>query len=211
MWGHATINCSRDPRCMKCAGDHQTKQCSKSGNIVAKCANCDGPHRSNYYECPTYIRRVQQIQERKAHPKQKTGQPQYINAPLPKESASKTPDKTEEINNREQTRPSRGRIDASEEANSQRRGPREDPRHPRFPIHSNAGGLQWAKEYSPNLTKRSKWTDDNEQIKEGDIVIIVDDKAARNSWTMGKIEKLFTGPDGRVRVADVKMRTSTYP
>ncbi|KAG5876465.1 hypothetical protein JTB14_010154 [Gonioctena quinquepunctata] len=69
---------------------------------------------------------------------------------------------------------------------------------------------RWAKEYLPKLTKRSKSTDDNEPIKEGDIVIIVDDKAARNSWTMGKIEKLFPGPDGRVRVADVKTRTSTY-
>ncbi|KAG5861557.1 hypothetical protein JTB14_020730 [Gonioctena quinquepunctata] len=103
-------------------GDHHTKQCSESGNIVAKCANCDGPHISNYYECPTYIRRVQQIQERKAHLEQKTGKPQYIDD---QKYQPGRPQIGRQNNNREQTRPSRGRIDASEDANSQIRGPRE--------------------------------------------------------------------------------------
>ncbi|KAG5864267.1 hypothetical protein JTB14_012548 [Gonioctena quinquepunctata] len=45
--------------------------------------------------------------------------------PLPTKPAWNLNEKTEETNIREQTRPSRGRTDAREAANSQKRGPRE--------------------------------------------------------------------------------------
>ncbi|CAH1114774.1 unnamed protein product [Psylliodes chrysocephalus] len=33
-WGHATSNCGRPPKCLKCAGDHLTNTCVKTRDTV---------------------------------------------------------------------------------------------------------------------------------------------------------------------------------
>ncbi|GJQ76352.1 hypothetical protein Trydic_g2073 [Trypoxylus dichotomus] len=38
--------------CVKCAGPHQTAECSKPREAPAKCALCQGPHTANYGGCP---------------------------------------------------------------------------------------------------------------------------------------------------------------
>ncbi|KAG5879026.1 hypothetical protein JTB14_009664 [Gonioctena quinquepunctata] len=60
------------------------------------------------------------LDEKKAHPKQKSTKPRYVDAPPPVNSAWKGENKI-----REQTRPTQGRLEAREEANFERRGPRE--------------------------------------------------------------------------------------
>lgn len=42
VWGHATTNCVRQPRCLKCAENHLTRTCQKPMTEKAKCANCKG-------------------------------------------------------------------------------------------------------------------------------------------------------------------------
>ena len=44
-----------------------------------------------------------------------------------------------------------------------------------------------------------------EQLKEGDIVIVKNDKTNRNFWRLGKIEELISDDDGMVRAAKVRV------
>lgn len=45
------------PRCVKCAGDHLSKECllTKESNTRPKCCNCLGEHTANYSQCPTLL------------------------------------------------------------------------------------------------------------------------------------------------------------
>ena len=45
-------------------------------------------------------------------------------------------------------------------------------------------------------------------MKEGDIVLIVDERAPRGSWLMGKVEKTIPDANGFVRRVLVKTKTS---
>jgi len=69
---------------------------------------------------------------------------------------------------------------------------------------------RWVKEFLPTLTKRSKWFQSKDEVKSGDIVIVVDDQAPRNTWKMGRVMTTFPGKDGVARVVDVKTENGTY-
>jgi hypothetical protein len=69
---------------------------------------------------------------------------------------------------------------------------------------------RWIKEYLPTLSRRSKWNIQRKSIKPGDIVIVADDQAPRNSWMKGRVVAVRPGKDGVVRVADVKTIDGTY-
>lgn len=69
---------------------------------------------------------------------------------------------------------------------------------------------RWVRDYLPTLTKRSKWTKDQNPIKVDDVVIMVDDHSPRYMWKLGRIIRLYPGPDGRIRVVDVKTSTGQY-
>lgn len=62
---------------------------------------------------------------------------------------------------------------------------------------------RWSKEYLPTINQRSKWFDDQQPLKEGDLVFVVDGKN-RKSWRRGVVEAVVKGSDGRVRQADVR-------
>lgn len=53
-WGHATTNCNVKPRCLKCAEEHLTKDCKKTKDTPAKCANCAKNHSANATICEKY-------------------------------------------------------------------------------------------------------------------------------------------------------------
>ncbi|XP_058827482.1 uncharacterized protein LOC131687420 [Topomyia yanbarensis] len=67
---------------------------------------------------------------------------------------------------------------------------------------SDALWKRWLKEYFPTLNRRSKWFDDVPAIRVGDLVYLAEGK--RRTWIRGKIEKVYPGPDGRVRQATVR-------
>ncbi|XP_044761992.1 uncharacterized protein LOC123319195 [Coccinella septempunctata] len=69
---------------------------------------------------------------------------------------------------------------------------------------------RWTREYLPTLTKRTKWRNDGRPMKLHDIVIVIDDTAPRKSWKLGLIEKIFPGPDGKIRVVQVKTANGSY-
>lgn len=68
---------------------------------------------------------------------------------------------------------------------------------------------RWIKEYLPQLQERQKWAKVKRNFVPGDIVIIVDDSAPRNSWIVGRITEAVPDRKGLVRQVRIKTRTST--
>lgn len=54
-YGHTKSGCRRQPKCIKCAGDHASASCEKTtrSNDV-KCVLCSGNHPANYKGCAIY-------------------------------------------------------------------------------------------------------------------------------------------------------------
>ncbi|XP_057317068.1 uncharacterized protein LOC130660791 [Hydractinia symbiolongicarpus] len=75
---------------------------------------------------------------------------------------------------------------------------------------SNMFWNRWRKEYLPSLTTRAKWNTNDDQIKEGDLVIVRDQNVLTNHWPLGRIAKIFPGSDGINRVAEVKTNDGNY-
>lgn len=53
---HVAVNCTRVPKCLKCAGDHNVKDCDKIDEEEEKCANCNEKHSANSKECSIFIK-----------------------------------------------------------------------------------------------------------------------------------------------------------
>ena len=62
-------------------------------------------------------------------------------------------------------------------------------------------------EYLHTLQERQKWSTPRENLKVGDIVLVVDN-AARNSWAMGRIVNVHPDKKGFVRSVTVKTKSS---
>ncbi|XP_049880427.1 uncharacterized protein LOC126376924 [Pectinophora gossypiella] len=69
---------------------------------------------------------------------------------------------------------------------------------------------RWLKEYLPTLVPRGEPTNNDAGLKEGDIVVVVDSTLPRNVWPMGEVIRTFSGPDGGIRVADVRTKTGIF-
>lgn len=54
-YGHSANNCTRSPKCMKCAKKHATQDCTKPKDLPSTCCNCNGSHSANYSLCPSYL------------------------------------------------------------------------------------------------------------------------------------------------------------
>ena len=63
----------------------------------------------------------------------------------------------------------------------------------------------WKNHYLKNITKRQRWETKNRNIKEGDMVAIVDDNRTRNEWKVGIIDTVQFSEDGIVRSARIRM------
>ncbi|XP_055613814.1 uncharacterized protein LOC129760233 [Uranotaenia lowii] len=64
---------------------------------------------------------------------------------------------------------------------------------------------RWINEYLPTITRRTKWFEDVRPIKEGELVVVVNE-GVRNKWTRGRILKIFPGKDGVARLADLQTK-----
>ncbi|XP_063829264.1 uncharacterized protein LOC135078664 [Ostrinia nubilalis] len=63
---------------------------------------------------------------------------------------------------------------------------------------------RWVKEYLPDLLPRGLSSNQHRNLNIGDLVFICDGNLPRNVWPRGRVEKVFPGKDGIVRVADVR-------
>lgn len=69
---------------------------------------------------------------------------------------------------------------------------------------------RYVKWYIPTLHARKKWTADEENITEGEVVQIGDKNFYRANWPIGVVTRVYYGPDQRVRVAEVKTPSRVY-
>jgi hypothetical protein len=65
---------------------------------------------------------------------------------------------------------------------------------------------RWIREYLPGLQMRQKWNDQVPNIKNGDLVLMLDESSPRGSWPLGLVKDTITGRDGLVRSARIKVR-----
>ncbi len=63
---------------------------------------------------------------------------------------------------------------------------------------------RWTKEALPELIRREKWHHDGKPVQHGDVVLIVNDQAPRNTWVRAIVTATFPGSDGEVRVVEVE-------
>ncbi|XP_046643169.1 uncharacterized protein LOC124328443 [Daphnia pulicaria] len=68
---------------------------------------------------------------------------------------------------------------------------------------------RWLREYLPGLAKRKKWLYGQKNLNIGDIVIVIEPDTPRGKWPIARVVEVFTGPDGVVRSAIVRLRSST--
>ena len=66
------------------------------------------------------------------------------------------------------------------------------------------------KEYLSTLNTRNKWVEEKRNITPGDVVLMVDPGNPRGHWPLGRIQEVFPGPDGKVRVVRVRTGGKDY-
>lgn len=69
---------------------------------------------------------------------------------------------------------------------------------------------RWSKEYLVELQKRSKWTKKQVNVVPDTIVLLKEDNIPPQQWRMGKIVNTYPGPDGLIRVMDVRVGSSVF-
>lgn len=62
---------------------------------------------------------------------------------------------------------------------------------------------RWVKEYLPTLIPR-RGRGEVPEVAVGDVVLIADPNSPRGTWPRGRVTAVFPGPDGVIRVADVR-------
>lgn len=73
-------------------------------------------------------------------------------------------------------------------------------------VFANMFWRRFVKEMLPTLTRRGKWSQRIKPIEVGDIVLVVDENAERNSWLKGRVVEVTIAKDGQVRRAKIKTK-----
>lgn len=69
---------------------------------------------------------------------------------------------------------------------------------------------RWSLEVLSQLQPRPKWCQASPEVHIGTLVLISEDNLPPMMWKIGRIEKVFPGPDGLVRVAAVRTNQGMY-
>ncbi|CAD6997982.1 unnamed protein product [Ceratitis capitata] len=62
---------------------------------------------------------------------------------------------------------------------------------------------RWKAEYLKELHKRFKWQHPQRNIEVDDLVVVKEDNLPPNEWRLGRVVRVFLGPDHRVRVVEI--------
>ena len=71
---------------------------------------------------------------------------------------------------------------------------------------ANVFWTRWTKEYLPTLQLRSKWLQNQDNVKVNSVVLVVDDSLPRNCWLLGRVVRTMPGSDGLVRCVEIKTK-----
>lgn len=69
---------------------------------------------------------------------------------------------------------------------------------------------RWHREYLHTLINRPKWIKEQRNLKEGDLVIVMEENVAPLKWKLARVQEIFPGRDGLVRMVIIKTNTGTY-
>ncbi|XP_052089512.1 uncharacterized protein LOC127726248 [Mytilus californianus] len=62
---------------------------------------------------------------------------------------------------------------------------------------------RWKSEYLHELQIRTKWQTDRRNLQVGDLILMKDQDAPRNSWPVGLVDRVFPSSDGKIRKVEV--------
>ena len=68
---------------------------------------------------------------------------------------------------------------------------------------------RWREEFVSALKLRKKWREAKDNLKVGDVVLVVDQNAPRGQWHLGQVEEVFQGQDGQERLVQVSTSTGS--
>ncbi|XP_011858174.1 PREDICTED: uncharacterized protein LOC105555739 [Vollenhovia emeryi] len=68
---------------------------------------------------------------------------------------------------------------------------------------------RWSSEYLHSLTHRPKWLKASEDIRVGRLCLLRSETTPPNRWPLARVEKLFPGDDGHLRVVGLRTATSS--
>jgi hypothetical protein len=69
---------------------------------------------------------------------------------------------------------------------------------------------KWHRNYLSELQQRNKWRFDKQNVRIGDLVLLVEENVPTNKWPLGRIIDLYYGSDKKVRVVQVKTQGGTF-
>ena len=67
----------------------------------------------------------------------------------------------------------------------------------------------WRDEFLATLNTQKKWREIRDNLKTGDVVLVVDQNARRAHWDLGQVAEVFPGKDGQVHVVQVIVKVTT--
>ena len=68
---------------------------------------------------------------------------------------------------------------------------------------------RWIQEWLPSIGQRAKWQKQIEDIKENDVVLVIDPETKRGTWPLGRITEVIPGKDNHVRRVKVLVKGKT--
>lgn len=82
-FGHASANCHRPLKCVRCGGEHIARDCDRPRDQPATCANCAKQHPANDRRCPVFRREARKRGIKVAPSMPVAKPPQQTPAPIP--------------------------------------------------------------------------------------------------------------------------------
>ncbi|XP_073827826.1 uncharacterized protein [Musca autumnalis] len=67
----------------------------------------------------------------------------------------------------------------------------------------------WSRDYLLSLQQRSKWFKEEENVKEGQLVVIHEDNTPPQQWLLARVTKPIPGRDGKIRVVELRTKNGS--
>ena len=68
----------------------------------------------------------------------------------------------------------------------------------------------WLREWIPSLSPRRKWFNEQNNIKVGDVVLLISPDSTRVQWPLGRVIEVYPGKDGHVRSVKLQVGEKQY-
>ena len=69
---------------------------------------------------------------------------------------------------------------------------------------------RWLQEWIPSLSPRQKWHEERNNLKVGDVVLVLMPDSPRAHWPLARILEVYKGKDGHIRSARIQVSDKSY-